>query len=71
MAERETLYFSKMFLSGTLKGLVVHSLISYPKSDTNRNYWNQIYRKGTRGRDIFPRAKWEIVDASFQNYVRY
>ena len=59
-----TIYFSKRFLSGTLKGLTVHqSVTGSPRTLAS-------FVKGHTGRDAVTRAKFVIVDASYQNYVR-
>lgn len=63
-ANLQTLYYSKRFTSGLLKGLTVHNhLTASPK--TLRSF-----RIGTIGRDALTRDRYVIVDASFQNYVR-
>jgi hypothetical protein len=57
-----TIYYTKLFTSGNLKGIVVHQKISTSFPDD--------FRKGKTGKDLFTKDKWIIVDASYQNYIR-
>ena len=63
-----TIYFSKRFDSGTLRGIVVHGSITFPPECLA--HYIKTYRKGTTGREALTRAKFTIVDASFQKYTR-
>lgn len=60
----QTIYFTKQFTSGPLKGLAV------TQSVTGSPVTLAKFRKGETGRDIMTRDRWVITDASFQNYVR-
>jgi hypothetical protein len=60
----QTIYYSKRFLSGNLTGLTVHqSMTASPSTLAN-------IRIGAKGKDYGTRARWIIVDASYQNYAR-
>ncbi len=60
----QTLYYSKRFTSGLLKGLTVHQSVTASMSSLKGIHI------GATGKDYGTCAKWIIVDASFQNYVR-
>lgn len=60
----QTLYYSKRFDSGLLKGLTVHQSVTASESSLKH------LRVGSKGRDTITRSRWTIVDASYQNYVR-
>jgi hypothetical protein len=60
------IYYSKTFITGILKGLTVHSTLTYP---TVEHCAKAIYI-GKQGRDCITGTKWIITDASFQNYSR-
>lgn len=59
----QTLYFSKLFTSGLLKGITVHEHITASPSTLAH------FTIGHKGRSITG-ARFVIVDASYQNYVR-
>ncbi len=63
-APLQTVYYSKLFTSGTLKGLTVHQSVCASPSTLKG------IRIGAKGSDCITRAKWIIVDASYQNYIR-
>ena len=63
-----TIYYSKRFDSGLLKGITVHGSISFPAECFD--YYAKRFRKGTTGHETITRAKFTITDASFQNYRR-
>lgn len=58
----QTIYYTKTFTSGLLKGISVTEKVT--KSDVS--FW----RIGRTGEDYGTRARWVITDASFQNYAR-
>jgi hypothetical protein len=61
----QTIYFTKTFTSGTLKGLSVIGKGYIRKSEDIARY-----RIGAKGQDCMTRDKWIVTDASFQNYAR-
>lgn len=60
-----TLYFSRRWLTGHLKGLVTHETVSGDSLERLRPFG-----VGRKGRDPFSKDPYEVVDASFQNYRR-
>jgi len=63
-----TIYFTKKFLSGCLKGLEHTTAL---KVDSTRvPAVSKRYRVGKRGTDCITKHRWIITDASFQNYSR-
>lgn len=62
-----TIYFTKLFTGGTLKGLLVHESISGPDKDRLARSW-RIGREVKR--PIGGTSPYRIVDASFQKYTR-
>lgn len=60
------IYYSKLFLSGLLKGLVVPTE-SWAMSEAEAA---KRWYIGKEGRDIITKAQYRIVDASFQKYAR-
>ena len=62
----KTIYFTKQFTSGTLKGLCVPGKFYAETVDACAK---RIYR-GAKGKDILTHDKWVVVDCSFQNYQR-
>ena len=63
-----TLYFTKRFLTGTLKGLSVQTHISFPADRTA--YYAKAFAKGTKGKEVITSNRYVITAASFQNYAR-
>ena len=61
-----TIYFTKTFTSGNLKGLSVPQKLSYPTVEQCA----KVIHTGKTGKDIITKAKWIITDCSFQNYQR-
>ncbi len=61
----QTIYFSKLFTSGLLKGITVHG-----QQLTGSLARVARIRIGAKGRDAVTGAKFTIVDASFQSYAR-
>jgi len=64
----DTIYYTKRFTSGLLNGISVYGKLAF---DPIR--MAEVVKRihtGARGRDIFTKDRWVIVDASFQNYVR-
>lgn len=63
----QTIYFTKRFDSGLLKGLSVNTKVTLDRS----NAWIiKHYSKGHKGKDVITGDKWTVTDASFQNYAR-
>lgn len=60
-----TLYCSKTFLTGTLKGLTVPMVLKNISLETATRF-----AVGSKGKDCITKSKWIITDASFQNYHR-
>lgn len=60
----QTLYFSKRFTSGLLKGITVHEKITGSPETLK---W---YRIGSTGQNFGTKSRWVIVDASYQEYAR-
>lgn len=63
-----TIYFTKRFDSGLLKGCHVTSNISFPADRTP--YYVRQFAVGVKGKDCITKDRWTITDASFQNYAR-
>lgn len=63
-----TIYFTKRFTSGTLKGISVVAHIEFPNEQVG--YYAGKFCKGISGRDCITKDRWIITDASFQNYKR-
>lgn len=62
-----TIYFTKRFLTGLLKGLSYKTSITF---DTARlAKMAKAYRRGAHGSDCLTGTKWIITDASFQSYT--
>ena len=61
----QTLYFSKTFTSGLLKGLTTHGKISFPTIEGCDGWLKAIKAKAAKGK-----LPYQITDASFQNYTR-
>ena len=61
-----TLYFSRRWLSGPLKGTVTHETAS--GDDPAALY--RAFHTGATGRAAITKHRYEVVDASFQNYRR-
>ena len=61
----ETIYYSKRFTSGNLKGIVVHSKVTLP---TVKDCL--VFSVGKVGKDALTGARWIVVDSAFQNYRR-
>jgi len=62
-----TVYFTKLFTGGTLKGLTYHGSISYPTLEACAAFIAH-GRKGVR--KPIGGSPYKIVDASFQDYRR-
>jgi len=60
-----TLYFTRLFTRGVLKGLTHHDSISYPSAERCLSWVAAINAKEARGR-----LEYRVIDRSFQNYVR-
>lgn len=60
-----TVYCSKLFTSGTLKGLTVPMVLKNVTLDTAKQF-----AIGRKGSDCITKARWVIADASFQSYHR-
>lgn len=61
----KTIYFTKLFKSGVLKGLCHTSQASFSELSSCA-----LYKIGATGKDVITGTKWVIVDASFQKYAR-
>lgn len=59
-----TLYFTKLFIGGVLKGIKVNQSMSFVSDDAAADFL-KVMRKGSK------KVDWKIVDASFQKYWRY
>jgi hypothetical protein len=59
----QTLYFTKQFTAGTLKGLQHTSKLSFASVESAMD-WVKLVKKYSK------RNGWELVDYSFQNYAR-
>ncbi len=62
-----TIYFTRRFTGGALKGLVHHDSASGPDAAALARFW-RVGRKVKRSA-ISP-SPYEIIDASFQKYTR-
>jgi len=63
----ETIYFTKEFTDGILKGIRVFAWASFPTVAQCAEYATL----GRKGKDkLGLRSRWIIVDRSFQNYQR-
>lgn len=63
----QTIYFTKRFTDGLLKGLCVIASASFNSIEEAATY----AKIGRKGKDKFGlRSPWIIVDRSFQNYKR-
>jgi len=63
-----TLYFTKRFTGGLLKGLAVNESMRFA-SDTDAAEFVKAGRKGFK--KVVGSSQWKIVDASYQKYWRY
>lgn len=59
-----TIYFTKTFTSGLLKGISVVSNRSFPTVQKCADF----AKIGRKGKDIITKDQWVITDRSFQNY---
>jgi len=59
-----TLYFTKQFISGVLRGIRVNESMSFASVDAAADFL-KVMRKGSK------KVDWKIIDASFQKYWRY
>ncbi len=59
-----TLYFTKQFISGFLKGIKINVSMPFVSADLAADFL-KVMRKGSK------KVDWTIVDASFQKYWRY
>lgn len=59
-----TLYFTKLFTNGVLKGIKVNETMPFASVDLAADFL-KVMRKGSK------KVDWKIVDASFQKYWRY
>lgn len=59
-----TLYFTKFFISGVLKGIKVNESMAFVSVDAAADFLKAM-RKGSK------KVDWKIIDASFQKYWRY
>lgn len=62
-----TIYFTKRFDSGILKGIAVKAQWT---ADRTPEQMARRIRKGKRGMDVITGARWTVTDASFQSYAR-
>jgi hypothetical protein len=63
-----TLYFTKRFTGGTLKGLVVNESMRFVSLEAAAEFV-RFGRKGTK-KAVGGSSNWKIVDASHQKYWR-
>lgn len=59
-----TIYFTKLFTNGLLRGLSVLDRISFPDDAKHRASYAKAFAVGVE------RCGYRITDASFQNYAR-
>lgn len=59
-----TLYFTKEFVSGVLKGIRVNESMPFVSADRAADFV-RVMRKGGK------KVEWKIVDSSYQKYWRY
>jgi hypothetical protein len=64
-----TLYFTKQFTGGLLKGIKVNHSMSFI-SESDAADFLKVMRKGVK-KAVCGTDPWKIVDASFQKYWRY
>jgi hypothetical protein len=65
--ETQTIYFTKQFTNGLLKGVCVIASAAFSSVDEAAKY----AAIGRKGKDKFGlKSPWIIVDRSFQNYRR-
>jgi hypothetical protein len=62
---KTTVYFTKYFTKGILKGLTYNDKISHPTVEGCANYIKVITAKGKAGK-----LPYIVIDSSFQNYAR-
>ncbi len=65
-----TIYYTKRFDSGLLKGLTANCSIPMPDDAETIQHYARKLHVGAKGRDVITKTRWTIVDASFQNYQR-
>ena len=65
-----TIYFTKRFDSGVLKGLTYNSAITFPDGEESLRHYTAAFHRGAKGRDAITKTRYTIIDASFQNYQR-
>jgi len=59
-----TLYFTKLFTRGVLKGIRVNESMPFVSTEAAADF-HKVMRKGGK------KVDWKIVDASYQKYWRY
>ena len=64
-AQTVTLYYTKLFLSGPLKGLCANCSVTLPTVESFRGRW----MLHSEGKDCITNDRYRIVDRSFQNYA--
>jgi hypothetical protein len=64
-----TLYFTKQFTGGSLRGLTINESMQFASTDAAAEFI-KFGRKGCR-KPVAGGSPWKIVDASFQKYWRY
>ena len=68
--EQATIYYTKQFTGGTLKGLSYITNITFPKSQTDEMVqWLQSH-KVKPNKSLMGCSPWIVTDMSFQNYKR-
>lgn len=65
-----TIYFTKQFTSGLLKGLFYRESMRFT-SEAEAADFIKAGRKGFKGQKVTGGSGWRIVDASYQKYWRY
>ena len=59
-----TIYYSKLFLSGNLKGITVHCEMTGSPITLSR------IKMHKEGKEVITNAKYRITDVSYQKYTR-
>lgn len=65
-----TVYYSKTFQSGTLKGLTVHQELSFADNDAAFRFAKVIGDKNKVHRDLITNDAYRVTDLAFQKYAR-
>jgi hypothetical protein len=69
-ATMKTVYFTKQFLSGALKGISINTQVSFATQEAADSFARGYSDRSATHKDVLTQTRFRVTDVAFQKYAR-